>query len=92
MTNIIFAEIYTFPFEPNPEWSSFYASGSEILEYIKRTVKKYDLDFCVQLNSAVTESVWDEASSKWKIQIQRYEGVTIEDEADVLINASGFLK
>ncbi|OQD60716.1 hypothetical protein PENPOL_c021G06022 [Penicillium polonicum] len=26
------AHIYTFPFEPNPEWSTFYASGPEIFQ------------------------------------------------------------
>ena len=26
------AHIYSFPFEPNPEWSAFYASGGEILD------------------------------------------------------------
>ncbi|EXK27312.1 hypothetical protein FOMG_16130 [Fusarium oxysporum f. sp. melonis 26406] len=31
------AHIYTFPFEPNPSWSQFYASGPEIWTYIKKT-------------------------------------------------------
>lgn len=86
------SEIYTFPFEPNPDWSSFYASGPEIFQYIKRTVKKYDLDYCVKLNSGVIESVWDNVSSTWKIKVQLAGGKTIDDEGDVLINASGFLK
>lgn len=37
------SSIYTFPFEPNPNWSAFYASGEEILEYFKATVAKWDL-------------------------------------------------
>ena len=37
------AHIYSFPFEPNPDWSAYYASGGEILEYFKRTVKKLSL-------------------------------------------------
>ncbi|KAF9889912.1 hypothetical protein FE257_006784 [Aspergillus nanangensis] len=38
------AHIYAFPFDPNPEWTRFYASGPEIQEYIQRTVKKWNLD------------------------------------------------
>ncbi|RYC80541.1 putative sterigmatocystin biosynthesis monooxygenase stcW [Fusarium oxysporum f. sp. narcissi] len=84
------AHIYTFSFEPNPDWSSFYATGPEIWDYIKRTTKKYKLDERVQLNSNVTSSVWDGEKGKWKIKVTQ-DGRTIDEEADVLINATGLL-
>lgn len=84
-------DIYTFSFEPNPDWTSFYAKGSEIQAYIKRTAQKYGLDKDVKFNSKVIESVWDEKAKKWKIKIEQ-DGAIIEDEADVLINGSGVLK
>ncbi|KAJ5851265.1 uncharacterized protein N7529_010650 [Penicillium soppii] len=58
------AHIYTFPFEPNPDWSTFYASGPEIWSYIKRTSDKYGLAEHVQLQSKVVQATWDESSSK----------------------------
>ena len=85
------AHIYTFPFEPNPDWSTFYASGSEIWAYMKRTTDKYKLDRHVQLRSKLLESAWDEGSGKWLLKIDQ-DGQIKEDECDVLINASGFLK
>ncbi|KAJ5520427.1 hypothetical protein N7463_000880 [Penicillium fimorum] len=84
------AHIYTFPFEPNPNWSTFYAEGSEILQYIKDTSDKYKLHEMVQLNSEVTESIWDEDTGKWNVKIQRGNDVT-RDTADILINGSGIL-
>ncbi|SCO78535.1 related to monooxigenase [Fusarium oxysporum] len=84
------AHIYTFSFEPNPNWSSFFASGPEIWEYMKKTTEKYHLDERVQFNSRVTSTIWDDADGKWKLEINQ-NGNTIQDEADVLINGSGIL-
>lgn len=84
------AHIYTFSFEPNPDWSSYYASGQEIWEYIKRTTAKYGLDEKVQFNSRVIESVWDDSSGTWKVKVDQ-QGTIIETEADVLVNGSGVL-
>ncbi|KAL4724306.1 hypothetical protein ACLX1H_008919 [Fusarium chlamydosporum] len=49
------AHIYTFPFEPNPDWSSFYASGPEIWSF----------------QSKVTHATWDDALGKWGLKIRR---------------------
>ncbi|KAH0591669.1 hypothetical protein MHUMG1_10600 [Metarhizium humberi] len=84
------AHIYTFPFEPNPDWSSFYANGSEIWQYIKRTAEKYALHEPIQFNSKVISAVWDEDSSQWKIRVDQ-QGKIFETTADILINGSGIL-
>ncbi|KAG7412596.1 FAD-binding monooxygenase aflW [Fusarium oxysporum f. sp. rapae] len=84
------AHIYTFPFEPNPEWSSFYASGPEIWAYIKRTSDKYGLAENVRFQSKVTEAIWNEAAGKWNLKISQ-DGEEKEDECDILIDGSGFL-
>jgi len=84
------AHVYTFPFEPNPDWSTFYASGSEIWSYIKRTSDKYGLAERIQLQSKVVQATWDEPSSKWRLKI-RQDGEEKEDECDILINGTGFL-
>jgi len=88
---IIDLDGYTFLFEPNPDWSSFYCPQPEIQAYIKRTVAKYKLDKYVSLKSKVLETVWDDEVGKWKIKVD-VNGAVIEDEADVLVNGSGFLK
>ncbi|KEF60299.1 uncharacterized protein A1O9_05150 [Exophiala aquamarina CBS 119918] len=84
------AHLYTFPFEQNPDWSSFYVSGPEILAYITSVTKKYGLDQKVKFRSKVVESVWDDDSAKWKLKVD-VSGKIMDDECDVLINAAGFL-
>ena len=84
------AHIYTFSWEPNPDWSSFYACGPEILAYIKRTADKYNLTKDVQLNSKVIRAEWKEFDGKWHIQIEQ-NGKIIENMCDLLVNAAGYL-
>lgn len=50
-----------------------------------------ELEENIKCNAAVTESIWDEDSGKWKLKIIHQEEV-IEDECDILVNGSGFLK
>ncbi|CAK1354968.1 putative sterigmatocystin biosynthesis monooxygenase stcW [Cercospora beticola] len=84
------SSIYTFPFEPNPNWSAFYASGEEILEYFKATVAKWDLARDVKVGHRVSNAEFSEESGQWNLQLDTKNG-TIEDTCDVLISAVGFL-
>lgn len=84
-------DAYGFLFEPNPNWSKFFSPGAEINEYIQRTAKKWNLERNIQFNSRVKETVWDDESGKWKIQVDQ-DGTVKHDEADILVNATGFLK
>jgi cation diffusion facilitator CzcD-associated flavoprotein CzcO len=86
------AHIYTFSWEPNPDWSQYYVGGEEIFQYMKRATEKYNLARDVVFNSKVIESIWDEERGKWEIKIEQPGGKVISDEADIFINASGILK
>lgn len=54
------AHVYTYTFEPKPDWSSFYASHKEIRQYFEEFADKYDLRKYIQLNTKVERAVWDE--------------------------------
>lgn len=54
------AHAYTYSFEPNPDWSTFYAYGPEIKGYFERFADKYDLRKYIKLKSRVISAVWDE--------------------------------
>lgn len=58
------AHAYTYPFEPNAEWSSFYAGAPEILQYFQNFAKKYDLNKYIKFNSSVKEAIWNEEEGK----------------------------
>lgn len=82
--------VQAFPFEPNPDWSQFYSSGPEILEYMKKTVKKWNLDRDIQFSTTVKEACWQEESSQWKLTLE-HKGEEREEYADILVSARGFL-
>ncbi|KAI4925700.1 hypothetical protein J4E86_011809 [Alternaria arbusti] len=85
------AHIYAFPFKPNPNWSSFYAGGAEILQYIKDTTKRYGLADNIQFKAELTSAVWDDANGKYHFKLVKDGGRTTEEDVDVLINGTGFL-
>ena len=85
------AHSYVFPFEPNPSWSKCYADGDEIERYIIDTVNKHGLGERVVLNTRLTKSVWNEERGKWGLELVQNGTTVIQDEADILINASGIL-
>ncbi|KAK4939724.1 hypothetical protein LTR10_020008 [Elasticomyces elasticus] len=85
------AHIYAFPFDPNPDWSKFYADGPEILEYMQKTVKQWNLDRDIQFSTRVVALDWLEDQGKWKIRVRK-DGQEERDElVDVLVSAQGFL-
>lgn len=84
------AHIYAFPFDPNPEWNHFYATGPEIHEYFVRTVKKWNLDRDTVFNTRVVGAHWQEDQEKWKVTVDQ-QGERREEFADILISAQGFL-
>ncbi|UZP35149.1 hypothetical protein NXS19_002965 [Fusarium pseudograminearum] len=46
----------------------------------------------VEFNSELVSSTWDDEAGKWRLEIRQQNGsALIKDEADILINATGFL-
>ncbi|KAH0829681.1 putative sterigmatocystin biosynthesis monooxygenase stcW [Fonsecaea pedrosoi] len=84
------AHAYVFPFEPNPGWSEFYASGPDILAYLENFVNKYRLQPFIKLNSRILGANWDEERGIYEVEVETG-GETIKDWCHVFINGAGFL-
>ncbi|KAM5344099.1 hypothetical protein ACJ41O_012636 [Fusarium nematophilum] len=84
------AHIYAFPFDPNPNWERFYASGGDILAYMKATVKKWNLDRDLRLNTRVVGAQWQDELGQWKVTVE-HEGSQRDQYCHVLISAQGVL-
>ncbi|KAI1736655.1 flavin-binding monooxygenase [Xylaria scruposa] len=83
---------YQYTFNPNPDWSSFYAPGSEICAYLKATAEKFGVMRFVKLSHEVTSCTWDNEVKRWKLDVRRTDtGETFQDDADVLVAARGGL-
>ncbi|MEY4763855.1 MAG: hypothetical protein RI907_528 [Pseudomonadota bacterium] len=81
------SHLYSFSFEPNPNWSRMYAPQPEIFAYLRHVARKYDLMRHIRFHANLVGSRYDEARKLWV--------VTAEDgrvfEGDVLISGMGGL-
>jgi cyclohexanone monooxygenase len=77
--------LYSFSFEPNPNWSSHYAGQPEILDYMEHVATKYGLRPHLKLNAKVTEAHWDDGRSIWRLVTDGREAIT----CDALVAAQG---
>lgn len=83
---------YQYSFEPNPDWSNFYAPQAEICAYLDRVADKYGVKRFVKLQHEVVSCEWDVLSQKWNMNIRRLDtGEEFADDAHVLISAKGNL-
>jgi cation diffusion facilitator CzcD-associated flavoprotein CzcO/acetyl esterase/lipase len=81
------SHLYSFSFEPNPDWSRVYSPQPEILDYLERCVEKYGIAPNLRLGTEVTRADFDQESGRWQIVTDGGESV----EADVLVSACGQL-
>ncbi len=79
------AHMYTYSFEPNPNWSHRFALGPEIQKYFERVGNKYGVTKDINFNEAVTSSIYDQG--KWTVSTSK--GNTYI--ADFVINSTGIL-
>src|SRR5580700_4071055 len=81
------SHLYSFSFEPSPDWSRMYPGQQEIHDYLKRCVQRYELAPHIRLNTRFQEATWNAAESVW--QAIAGEGMGIQ--ARVLISGIGGL-
>lgn len=77
--------LYTYSFEPNPDWSKLFAGGAEIQQYFENVADKYDVNKHIRFNEAATSAHYD--NGQWFIRSSQQQ----EYRADFIINATGIL-
>ncbi|KAF5362008.1 hypothetical protein D9756_002403 [Leucocoprinus leucothites] len=88
----ITAHVYTWSFEPNPNWSSVYAGTDEILQYLNGFCDKYDLRKYCKFNKRVSRAEWNNDKGHWDVEItDGTSGTVTRDYGHFLLNATGFL-
>ena len=79
------AHLYTYTFEPNPNWSHVFAPGHEIRAYFEGVAEKYQVTPSIRFNTEITRCVFEHG--RWQLTT----GAGERDSADVVIAASGVL-
>jgi cation diffusion facilitator CzcD-associated flavoprotein CzcO len=81
------SHLYSFSFEPRPDWPDKYAKQSDILDYLIGCARKYGLGAHIRFGAEVTDARWDEASSHWIVKTS--DGQVFETQS--LVTATGQL-
>lgn len=84
------AHIYTYTFEPNPKWSTYYAYSEEINAYFKGFCDKHGLRKYIKFQHRVTKAEWVEEKGQWRVEVA-HNGDTLVDWCHILVNGSGLL-
>ncbi|KXS94593.1 hypothetical protein AC578_1782 [Pseudocercospora eumusae] len=83
---------YTFTWDPNPDWSHFFAYGPEIQQYFENFAKRHGSERYMKLNTKVVECQWDEDQGVWNITLEdQTSKETWQDWAHVVVNGTGIL-
>jgi len=79
------SNLYSYSFEPNPEWSHHYPPGGEIQRYFEGVAQKYGVEKRIVFDEEIVRCTW--RSGRWHLETRTGK----RDEADVVIAASGVL-
>jgi cation diffusion facilitator CzcD-associated flavoprotein CzcO len=61
------SHLYSYSFEPNPDWSREYAEQGEILSYLRRCAEKYGVVPHLRFHADVCEARYDAAAGAWTV-------------------------
>jgi cation diffusion facilitator CzcD-associated flavoprotein CzcO len=67
------SNLYSFSFALNPGWSRAFSSQSEIWDYMRACVDRFEVGAHLRFDRAVEEARWDDASARWVVRTTRGE-------------------
>ncbi|TFH20429.1 MAG: FAD-binding protein [Myxococcales bacterium] len=82
---------YCYSFEPNNDWTQFFAQQEELRAYFERCMDKYDVRDNVRFETEVVAAVYDEDSGRWSVRVRTAGGEEETLGANAVISAVGQL-
>lgn len=79
------SHLYSYSFEPNPDWSHRFSPGAEIQAYFERVARDYDVEKRIRYGEEVTRAAFEDG--RWRLETSSGR----RDVADALIAATGVL-
>ena len=79
------SHLYSYSFEPNPNWSRLFAPQEEILAYLERCAAKYGIVQHIRFGTEVTGASFDEDTGLWTVKTG--DGATLV--ARVIVSGAG---
>jgi cation diffusion facilitator CzcD-associated flavoprotein CzcO len=84
------SHMYSFSFEPNPDWTQMYAPQGEIRAYLEHCADKYEVRDRVVFNTRAVSAEWDEEAGLWRCVAEGPEG-RVERTARFVVSGIGGL-
>lgn len=65
------AVLYSFSFQHKYDWTKFFASQPEILEYVNNTAVKLGIKSRIRFSTDVEACEWIEETQRWRVHLRR---------------------
>jgi 4-hydroxyacetophenone monooxygenase len=82
---------YCYSFEPNNDWTHFFAEQRELQDYFTAVMNKHGLAEQVRWNTEVLAAEWDDREGMWRLSVRSADGQTSTLRARAVITAVGQL-
>ena len=79
------SHLYSYSFEPNPEWSHHFSPGEEIYRYFEGVARKHGVESRIRFGAEVVRCEW--RGGRWQLETAH----GLRDAVDVVIAATGVL-
>jgi 4-hydroxyacetophenone monooxygenase len=83
--------VYSFSFEPKPDWSRVFGLRDELLDYLKGVADKYGLRQHIRFNCEVIKAEYDSRRTCWDVTIRNAAGQSEILSAKVFVPSVGSL-
>ncbi|OBK15523.1 flavin-containing monooxygenase [Mycobacterium asiaticum] len=82
---------YCYSFEPNNDWTHFFAEQPELQQYFTEVMAKHDLAEHVRWSTEVVSAEWQDHDGNWAVELRAPDGHTSTVRARAVITAVGQL-
>ena len=82
---------YCYSFEPNNDWTEFFARQPELQRYFDATARKYRVTANVRFETEMVSAAWQESTGTWELQLRTKDGREQTLSARALISSVGQL-
>lgn len=82
---------YCYSFEPNNDWTHFFAEQYELQDYFTRVMNKHELGEHIQWSTEVVAADWNDDDGVWSVSLRGADGQTRTVTARAVITAVGQL-
>ena len=79
------SHLYSYSFEPNPDWSHVFSPGDEIQAYFERVAREHDVSAAIRFGQEITRCT--HRDGRWQLET----AAGLRDEVDFVIAATGVL-